>query len=425
MARPFLLPGSVWVLACCCLLASALARAAILPHDYQAGMGAGFTTNWFKSEDPLSRYKKQTLIDIHARGFDHLRLRSRADLHGFATDTFDPVAMDAYLDDLETVLDDMQALGMKATISWIHHDAEEFATDIDGDNFVQWWGAVAERLKDRPHEVSFNLFTEIGAGALRDDKAKYNDWTQRAVNAIRTSGGNNAERILILGAPAKKSASLTDIAPSIYANDDYMMAEWHLYASGPSQNGGQKNWVGTGSEEDRANVTDPVNIALNFTADSGLPTYFGAWMPYDNLDGSLEQYEIEAFAEFFTDTLADAAMPWALNSLDNFYDELDSGWKQTDTVAGVEVDVAAVLDVMGFGAAVPAPATLHLLVPAGALVWSRRRTRLRACENRLSSRSVKMGSTIGFKEALKEMLLLDLWTLWVTAKQLSTSPQEN
>ena len=91
--------------------------------------------------------------------------------------------------------------------------------------------------------LSFNLFTELGVdkcgdhceNSLREDTAKYNNWTASVVNIIRHSGGNNAKRIIILGSPKKTGKGLKDIDPSIYSNDDYMLAEWHMYASGANK----------------------------------------------------------------------------------------------------------------------------------------------------------------------------------------------
>lgn len=36
-------------------------------------------------------------------------------------------------------------------ISWVHHDAEAYATEEDFEAYMNWWTAVARQLKDRDY----------------------------------------------------------------------------------------------------------------------------------------------------------------------------------------------------------------------------------------------------------------------------------
>jgi hypothetical protein len=187
-------------------------------------------------------------------------------------------------------------------------------------------------LKDQPYELSFNLFTEIGDGALKSNPDRYNDWTRRAIQAIRRSGGNNEKRVIILGAPAKDSDSLSSIAPDIYTGQSYIMSEWHLYASGPNKNDGQKSWVGTGRLIDRENVNKVFQLAADWSKATQVPTWVGAWMPYDNIDATLSQDEVQAFACYFSIVARSLGIPWSMNSLDNFYDRAKKAWVSTQAI---------------------------------------------------------------------------------------------
>jgi VCBS repeat-containing protein len=315
----------------------------ILATDYQTMIGAGFATNWFKSSVPLGQYDRSNLEDIFDAGFRNVRLRSRADLYpadGGANFTM-------FLDDLELVVDDCIAEGVVPIISWIHHDDEANPTNDAKNSYISWWTAVAERFKDKNHALSFNLFTELGdtdnpnVDSLRERPDLYNQWTKEVVAAIRATGGNNTNRILILGSPGKDADSLNLIDKTIYENDPYMMAEWHLYASGPNQTGGQKNWVGNGSNSDRANVTKAIQPALDFA----LPTYLGAWMPTDNDKGSLTQLEVENFSRFFVTKLKEGGIPWSLNVLDRYHATGKNGtWLTTpQDISGQLIDTKQVL----------------------------------------------------------------------------------
>lgn len=309
----------------------------------------GFSTNYFKTLD-FSKYNKKNLEDVKAREFTNLRLRCRADLDGFVLSTF--------LGNLETVVNDCISLNVVPVISWVHHEYEANATDEALTKYLNWWEAVAKRFNNTDYRLSFNLFTELGidgcgddcSNSLRENTAKYNDWTAKVVKKIRDTGGNNAKRIIILGSPKKTAKDLSAIDKSIYENDSYMMAEWHIYASGPNkklENGekSQKYWEGNGTVVGQSNVNAAIKEATDFTTASGLKTYLGAWMPWDNKEGALNQTEIINFGKFFASRLREESIPWSMNVLDAFYDTKKSAWITGDQdVKGATLDLVAALD---------------------------------------------------------------------------------
>lgn len=125
-----------------------------------------------------------------------------------------------------------------------------------------------------------------------------------------------------------------------------MLAEWHIYASGPNKKvGGQKYWSGDGRPKGRENVNKAVRQATDFTDSSGLPTYLGAWMPADNKDGSLDQAEVINFARYFAITLKEKGIPWSLNVLDRYYDTEKSEWlTERQNIKGRMLNMSVVLD---------------------------------------------------------------------------------
>jgi hypothetical protein len=311
----------------------ALADAPLTATEYRDIIGVGFDTNWLKGVN--NNYDKQHLIDIKARGFTNIRIRTFADVH-------------TTLDDLQAmhiIVQDALDLGLVPIISWINHDVEAKATPTtaDRDEYAAWWGRVATKLAGMSHRIGFNLITELSNTSGMTDPARYNEWMALAIAQIRAV---SPQRMIILGAPSKTSNTLVDIDPSLYAGDGYMMAEWHLYASGPNKTGGQKNWEGNGSASDRENVTSVIQIAQDWTAQSGLPTWVGAWMPMDNKSGDLNQSEVEAFAAFWTEQLYLADIPNSVNALDHFYDTTANEWLTTKTIAGTQLNMAAIADVI-------------------------------------------------------------------------------
>jgi hypothetical protein len=305
-------------------------------QEYVQRIGFGFDTDIFKNSPPLRNYNNINNIlmnDLVNAGVGHLRLRSRADIFGYSTEKYNDATMNTYLDGLEVVVRDMIKSGIYPIISWINHKVEEkkSVTTIDKNNYVDWWRRVALRMKDYTYELSFNLFTELDDGPLRVPSI-YNDWTKLAIDAIRGTGGLNINRVIIMGAPGKKSDSLFLIDEKITKDQVYLAAEWHLYASGPDKDGGQKNWAGTGSATDKANIDSVMDAAMTYTNKTKIPTWIGAWMPYDNLGASQNQNEVEAFSCYFATAAFRRNIPWAMNKLDNFYDTERNIWIQSEEI---------------------------------------------------------------------------------------------
>ena len=214
---------------------------------------------------------------------------------------------------------------------------------------------MAQHLMDKDYRLSFNLFTEIGVDgcapdsceeSLREHPTKYTNWTIEAIRAIRATGGNNARRILIITSPLKTSNGLSRIDPSIYRDDSYLMVEWHDYAAGPNKKiGSRRYWSGNGTDEQRRNLKDGLEVAKDFATLSGLHSYFGAWMPRDNKEGALNEIEVINFARFFVHEFKLKNIPWSLNVLDNYYDTKRSQWKTgVQSLSGAQLNMSRVLE---------------------------------------------------------------------------------
>ena len=273
--------------------------------DYQSIIKQGFATNYFKTRLPTAdKYRTKNIQDIYDKGFRNVRLRCRPKLY---EDQYDTSEFTYFLTNLTEVVDECIRVGVAPIISWEHHIAEANATEADRHNYIDWWKRVAEKLKDRNYHLSYNLFTELGTdvcqrhcgASLRRNKPKYYDWTSAVIKTIRDTGEKNVERIIILGSPEKTSFGLEYIHPDDSYMDSYMMVEWHEYAAGPTANPDKpRYWSGMGSDAQKRLLVEGVERANNFTTDTGIPTYFGAWMPRDNKDGSVPEPDVINFARF-------------------------------------------------------------------------------------------------------------------------------
>ena len=277
-------------------------------------------------------FTQQSLNAMKTRGFNHVRLRVKAD----------QLYTSAHMDEIASIVDRILKAKLSTIISWVNNPAEEHATEEDKAEYAKWWSDVAKKFNGRSDSIGFNLITELSSGTpLREDMGIYNEWTQLAVDSIRAA---DSTRIIILASPTKGVGGLPHIAPSIYNGDNYMMAEWHVYASGANKRGGQKNWVGDGSTSDRSTLINDVNAALAFTASTGIHTYFGAWMPMTNKTGDLTQTEVENFSNFFLGTLSDAGIPWAVNALQQFYNEDKESWFEHKEIGGRYLHLSRIVD---------------------------------------------------------------------------------
>lgn len=311
-------------------------------------LGTGFSTDWFKSEKLGSRYTDvsldKTMSDLRAAGFTNLRLRSRADLFGFPDPAGAPAAamdaasMRAYLAELDKVARAALRHDIIPVVSWIHFTAEERASKQDGDNFVAWWKTLAEHFANADPRIGFNLMTELGKQGdertrLYDHPAVYNDWTRRAIAAIRAAGGANTTRNIIVTAPQNgKLASLERIGGghAFWTSPEcagHVLFELHDYAAGPNDR--RRAWKGDGTPEQRESVTATLDGMVAFTRKTGAPGYFGAWMPLDNKGDSVTPEDSKKFARFVARETALRGIPWSMNELDLYYDTLAGAWKKT------------------------------------------------------------------------------------------------
>ncbi|MEL7336079.1 MAG: cellulase family glycosylhydrolase, partial [Planctomycetota bacterium] len=319
----------------------------VSPADYQDALGIGFSTDWFKNSrflnDATDTQLQEAFDDLKTAGFSNLRLRTDASLAGFpddgirAGDGVDRPSMNRYLAALDQVLDTAESKAFPVTISWLHHNAESRASQQDRNNFVSFWRQVARHTQDRSYAVSFNLMTEVGRQAfdpapngygLYDDVHAFNRWSETALNAIRAfgdPGSHHPQRNVIISAPRNtQQDSLRRIDADILT-DDHVLVEYHAYAAG-AKDSGRNAWSGNGSAEDRARLTDRIDSVMAFTDETGVPIYWGAWMPMDNKTSTLSQREVENFATFFAETLGEAGIPWSMNKLQNYYDVETGDW---------------------------------------------------------------------------------------------------
>lgn len=192
----------------------------------------------------------------------------------------------------------------------IHHDSWEWLSAITPDendeNYLKFrkiWEQLAEAYKDYPHAV---IFESINEPDFKKEKtyADCLDMLNKAcVEIVRASGGNNAERLIVL--PTKGTSSDQKYLDQLYGtitdiNDPNLIATVHYYGYWPfSVN------IAGGTEFAGDPVTDIDNFIKRVKTsflDNGIPVIVGEWglLGFDTALDTVEHGEILKFFEYFS-----------------------------------------------------------------------------------------------------------------------------
>lgn len=285
-------------------------HAPISPWEYQQRLGKGMDVDWSKTTQGKKYYSKQAVIHFKQAGVSHVRIR-----------VADP-ADEQLLQALEQQIDDCLEVGI---IPIIAYQADEFKNEPTEQNIqkvVNWWTKVANRFQDKSHLLAFDLLIEA-TDALNKQPEKLNIIFERLVTEIRKT---NPTRVIMISPRLRSDADYLKELRIPSQHNNYLMAEWHFYASGPSKTNERKLWT-TGTDAEKKLITDNITAALEWQKTSGIPTWVGAWMPSNYNDG--DDYTIEeqvAFASFMTNQLTAAGIPFAVNSDTKYYDREKQAW---------------------------------------------------------------------------------------------------
>ena len=111
---------------------------------------------------------------------------------------------------------------------------------------VAWWKTVAERYQDVSYLLSFDLLIEA-TDQLNQQPDRLNELYEAVTTEIRKT---NPERILFISPRMRSDAAYLAELEIPTDHNQYLMAEWHFYAAGPSKENERKKWT-TGTEEEK------------------------------------------------------------------------------------------------------------------------------------------------------------------------------
>ena len=237
---------------------------------------------------------------------------------------------DAWLDRVAEVVGYAESAGLNAIVN-IHHDGgdSKYWLDILGASrnaevqkkvlaqITAVWSQIADKFKDKGEFLIFEAFNEIhdgswGWGANRKDGGKQyqclNEWNQAFVDAVRASGGSNADRIL--GIPAYCTNVDIAIESFVMPTDsatDRLMISVHCYD--PSEytlTAKYSEWGHTAKASKKAPGDNEADlkkvfekIYVNYVS-KGIPVYLGEFGCVNRANAreqAFQQYYLKYFAK--------------------------------------------------------------------------------------------------------------------------------
>lgn len=283
----------------------------ITPKEMHQMMGRGFDVQWAEFSKKIELYGKDEVIAIKQKGFNTARIRTKLP------------ADEKLFQILDRCIKDCLDNGIIPVLAYNAIDYELNPNKITLAECAEWWKKMAEHYASFSHRLIFNLNIEWSDVAGKDYDA-INLYNQTIADVIRLS---DPTRILILSPAKLSNPTYLDqmVIPS--SCGDYVMAEWHFYAAGPSKDPNSKKYWHTGTEEEKQKIRDIVSLGVEWQQRTGIHTWVGAWMPGNYNKG--DDYTVEeqcVFASFVKSELEKYNIPWAVNSLDKFYDIYNNCW---------------------------------------------------------------------------------------------------
>ncbi len=274
-----------------------------------AGWNLGNTLDAIPTEGSWSPPVTAITFDhIKAGGFQSVRIPVTWTHHiGPAPDYLvDPVWMDRVSDVVDMALE----RGFYVVLN-VHHDSWEWANLSDTSNLEEkhhklqvLWKQIADRFKNRSERLLFETLNEP-QGSTSEDAEQYNIMNQNILKVIRSTGGHNKERLVIL--PGLN----TNIERTInwFKNPDPADKNLILTVHNYDPWGFVSNWYGITNWNNR-NYFDQLFGQLDaFSRNIGLPVIIGEY-------GTLALGTVENHSKWiYTDSFVRAAHKYGMATM--------------------------------------------------------------------------------------------------------------
>ena len=286
-------------------------KGSITAAQYQKMLGVGINVDWMTFAKVKRYYfywrSKGVNIPLYFKeeGFSNVRIRVGVDVTKNRT----------ALTQLGEIVNDTLKAGLLPIITYTAPELRGNPTDrLAQEHFVRWWETVAEYFKGYPYLLSYDVLIE-SSGPIKSHQEVLNEVYSQTIQEIRRI---DQYRLVFVTPPYTSSPFyLSDLHVT---NDGYILAEWHIYASGPK-----------GCTYSESYIEEAISSALNWSRKTGIPTCFGAWRPnYYSKKGKGNgpcPVEVELnFSKAMVSALSKAGIPYDINSDVHFFDITSLAW---------------------------------------------------------------------------------------------------
>jgi endoglucanase len=283
------------------ILAAGFLNAQQTPQQLVGKMGRGINLGNVLSAPLEGNWSgaatEQYFIDVAEAGFKNVRIpidffgtRTSGDTSQYSDEanttftgsradfTVDPL----YFDRLEQVISwglaknlvivlDFHGATLKSEFIYTFDESEDEYTDptsakraADLAKFFSIWEQIANRFKDYSDDLVFEVINEP---YFHISAAKMNDINNEVISIVRSSGGNNVTRkVIITGGTKNSYEAITTIDPQIINSDNYLIGTFHYYrpfsfTKSSNFNFDDNSW---GSQSDKNSIDSEFDVVQNW-----------------------------------------------------------------------------------------------------------------------------------------------------------------
>ncbi|MDP4178318.1 MAG: cellulase family glycosylhydrolase [Bacillota bacterium] len=289
------------------------------PSPRPAGAaGADYETTWGNPKTTIDM-----ISAIKQDGFNAVRIPITWDTHYIdSNDTIDP----AFMQRVDTVVNYVLCNNMYAIIN-IHHNASQKEVDAADEpnvlkEYDETWTQISNHFKDYGDKLIFETQNEPIYGEnwnptnSASDLQMYkivNETNAKALSAIRATGGNNTNRLVMMPTYAASSTSYNIQNMVVPSNDAHVAVSIHAYIPYNFALNDQAPTANTFGDQEKQFISSTFASLNDTFVKKGIPVIIGEF-------GAINKDNVQAradFAKYFTQTAATYGIPsfwWDNNS---------------------------------------------------------------------------------------------------------------
>lgn len=233
-------------------------------------------------------------------GFNHVRLPVRWETTERSMETAPYTITKSFLDRIQLVVDSALKYKLHIIVNMHHHDALFENPATQKARFLSQWSQIAERFKDYPDSLLFEVLNEPHGNVT---PALWNEYFAGALAEIRKT---NPTRIVLMG--VAEFGGLAAIPQLQLPNDEYIIVSPHYYNPFPFTHQGAEwvtgadAWLGTkwhDTASERETVASEFAYALQFSSTNHVPIHVGEFGSYSKADSESRKRWTTFLARWF------------------------------------------------------------------------------------------------------------------------------